>query len=196
VVEALKGSAQTRSLKAGQRLNQLGDTPDSLIGVDHGALALHTDDEDRQDMIGHVFWSGDWFGVASILTDTPRLLGSSALTEVRVVQVPRRSIERIAKDRPILWRGIAVLSALNAQLATQVARDALLRSPAERCAATLDRLIGRQPLPCDLPITQYQFAEICGLSRGAVAKALSDLERDGALSRGYSSITLKRKCAT
>jgi CRP/FNR family transcriptional regulator, cyclic AMP receptor protein len=190
-VRALESSARSEQLKAGQRLSEIGDSADCLIGVDSGALALHTDDEEQHDVIGHIFWPGDWFGVASVLTDTPRFLGSSALVEARVVLVPRRAIESLAQDHPILWRSVAVLAAQNAMTATRIARDNLLRSPAERCNATLDRLVGRQPLPCSLPITQGQFAEICGLSRGAVAKVLAELERAGQLSRRYAAIKVE-----
>jgi CRP-like cAMP-binding protein len=193
LVATLKSTARTRSVRAGQRLSELGDTADSLIGVDDGVLAVHTDDEDQHDIVGHLFWPGDWFGVAAILIDTPRFVGTSALTDARIVHLPRRAVERIAEDQPILWRGLAMLSAVNVQLAARIARDALLRSPAKRCAATLDRLVGTQPFPCDLPITQTQLADICGLSRGAVAKTLSDLERGGGVSRGYASITVHRR---
>lgn len=196
LVVTLKGAVRTRSVRAGQRLSELGDAADCLIGVDDGVLAVHTDDEDQQDIVGHLFWPGDWFGVAAILIDTPRFVGTSALTDARIVQLPRRAVERIAEDQPILWRGLAMLSAVNVQLAARIARDALLRSRVERCAATLDRLVGTQPLPCDLPITQTQLSEICGLSRGTVAKTLSDLERVGAISRGYASITVHRRLGT
>ena len=192
VVKALESSSQTLELKAGQRFSEIGDTANCLIGVNRGMLALHTDDQDRHDVIGHVFWPGDWFGVASVLIDTPRFLGSSALVDARVVLVNRRSIERIAQEQPILWRSVAVLAAQNAMLATRIARDNLLRSPTERCVATLDRLVGRQSLPCDLPITQGQFAEICGLSRGAAAKVLAGLERKEKISRGYAAIKVDK----
>lgn len=191
LIEALKAAAKVRTILAGCRLSEIGDVPDFLVGVESGVMALHTDNEEQLDTIGHIFAPGDWYGVAAILVHTPRFIGSSALTDARVVQVSRREIERIAAQHPILWRAIAVLSAMNTQLATRVARDALIKSPAERCAATLLRLAGRQPLPCELPLTQSQFAEICGLSRGAVAKALSDLELAGKVARGYASITVK-----
>ncbi|GIT89079.1 Crp/Fnr family transcriptional regulator [Roseobacter sp. OBYS 0001] len=193
VVKTLESSAQTLELKAGQRFSEIGDTAHCLIGVNRGVLALHTDDQERHDVIGHVFWPGDWFGVASVLIDTPRFLGSSALVDARVVLVTRRSIERIAQEQPILWRSVAVLAAQNAMLATRIARDNLLRSPTERCVATLDRLVGRQSLPCDLPVTQGQFAEICGLSRGAAAKVLARLESTGQISRGYAAIKVEEK---
>lgn len=191
VMKALESSAQTLELKARQRVSEIGDAADCLIGVSQGALALHTDDEEEQDVVGHIFWPGDWFGVASVLIDTPRFLGSSALMDARVVLMSRRSVERIARDQPILWRSVAVLAAQNAMLATRIARDHRLKSPREKCVATLDRLIGRHPLPCRLPITQTQFAEICGLSRGAVAKVLAELERAGRISRRFSTIQVE-----
>ncbi|ABG33220.1 Crp/Fnr family transcriptional regulator [Roseobacter denitrificans] len=192
MVKTLENAAHTLDLKAGQRFSEIGDTAHCLIGVNRGVLALHTDDQERHDVIGHVVWPGDWFGVASVLIDTPRFIGSSAHVDARVVLINRRSIERIAQEHPTLWRGVAVLAAQNAMLATRIARDNLLRSPTERCVATLDRLVGRQCLPCDLPITQGQFAEICGLSRGAAAKVLAGLERKGQISRGYASITVEK----
>ena len=191
LIEALKAAAKSAPSSRVVGSVRSATCQTFLSAWKSGVMALHTDNEEQLDTIGHIFAPGDWYGVAAILVHTPRFIGSSALTDARVVQVSRREIERIAAQHPILWRAIAVLSAMNTQLATRVARDALIKSPAERCAATLLELAGRQPLPCELPLTQSQFAEICGLSRGAVAKALSDLELAGKVARGYASITVK-----
>ncbi|MFK7867761.1 MAG: Crp/Fnr family transcriptional regulator [Roseobacter sp.] len=188
---AFDRALRVRALQAGQLLTELGEPAQSLIGVKAGAIALHTDDVESQDIVGHIMWPGDWYGVATILTDVPRVLGSSALTDASVYVLTRSAVERLAEEHPIFWRAAAVLASLNAMLATRIARDNLLRSPTEKCTATLDRLIGRQSLPCDLPITQSQFAHICGLSRGAVAKVLSELERAGKTSRRYSAIRVE-----
>lgn len=192
VVNALYDAAQVRTLVKGQRLSEIGDVPEHLIGIDHGFVAIHTDDDQLLDLIAHIFGPGDWFGIAAMLSDRPRFVGSSALSDVRIVQISRTAFERIANAHPIVWRAVSVLSAMNAEIATRVARDTLIRSPAERCTATLARLVGRQPLPCELPITQTQFAGICSLSRGAVSKVLSELEKSGAISRGYASITVRK----
>lgn len=172
-------------------MTEIGEPAASLIGVKTGAIALHTDDVEGQDIVGHIMWPGDWYGVATILTDMPRVLGSSALTDASVYVLTQSAVEMLTEEHPVFWRAVAVLASFNAMLATRIARDNLLRSPTEKCTATLDRLIGRQTLPCDLPITQSQFAHICGLSRGAVAKALSELEHAGKISRRYSAIRVE-----
>lgn len=189
-LQDMKTATQSRSFHPGQRLSEIGDISSHLIGVERGFVAIHTDDDHQLDVIGHIFGPGEWFGIAAILSDKPRFVGSSSLTEVRVVQLPKKAFERIAQEHPILWKAIAVLSAMNAEIAVRVARDTLLKSPTDRCAATLNRLVGRQPLPCELPITQSQLADICSLSRGSVSKALTALEATGAIARGYSSLTV------
>lgn len=191
-LQDMKNATQVRTLHRGQRLSEIGDTSNHLIGVERGFVAIHTDDDHQLDMIGHVFGPGEWFGIAAILSDKPRFVGSSALTEVRVRQLPKNAFERIAQKHPHLWKTIAVLSVMNAEVAVRVARDTLIKSPTDRCAATLNRLVGRQPLPCELPITQSQLADICSLSRGSVSKALTALEATGAITRGYSSITVNQ----
>lgn len=189
-LQDMKNATQQRTLHPGQRLSEIGDTSNHLIGVERGFVAIHTDDDHQLDVIGHVFGPGEWFGIAAILSDKPRFVGSSALTDVRILQLPKNAFESLAQKHPNLWRAIAVLSAMNAEVAIRVARDTLIKSPTDRCAATLNRLVGRQPLPCELPITQSQLADICSLSRGSVSKALTALEATGAITRGYSSITV------
>ena len=189
-LQDMKNATQQRTLHPGQRLSEIGETSNYLFGVERGFVAIHTDDDHQLDVIGHIFGPGEWFGIAAILSDKPRFVGSSALTDVRVLQVPKIAFERLAQKHPILWKAIAVLSAMNAEVAVRVARDTLIKSPTDRCAATLNRLVGRQPLPCELPITQSQLADICSLSRGAVSKALAALEATGFIARGYSSITV------
>lgn len=193
LIATLKAAADVRKVPRGVRLREIGDTAEHLIGVESGVIALHTDDEEQQDVIGHVFWPGDWLGVAALLLDVPIALGGSALIDSSVVFLHRSQIEKIAARQPQVWRGIAVLSAMNAHLATRIARGTRIKSPTLRCASTLERLVGRQDLPCELPVTQFQVADICGLSRGAVATALASLERDGKIARGYGSISVLKR---
>ncbi|MEM1235463.1 MAG: Crp/Fnr family transcriptional regulator [Pseudomonadota bacterium] len=189
-IDQLKSTALPLSLSSGRRFTDIGDTADCLIGLRDGFVGIHTEDEQSQDVLAHILGPGNWFGVAAILSDGTRLIGSSALNDVQGLKIPKSAIESIAEKYPILWRGIAVLAVAGTQIAISSGREKMIKSPIDRCAATFVRLVGHQPLPCRLPITQNQLAEICGLSRGAVAKALSVLEDKGVIKRGYSSITV------
>ncbi|MDW3222525.1 MAG: Crp/Fnr family transcriptional regulator [Paracoccaceae bacterium] len=189
-IAQLRSTSLPFALSSGRRLTAIGDTADCLIALRDGFVGIHTDDEEHHDVIAHIFGPGDWFGVAAILFDGARIIGSSALSDVQGLKIPKSAIERVAEVHPTLWRGIAILAVAGTQIAISSGREKMIKSPTDRCAATFVRLVGRQPLPCRLPITQNQLAEICGLSRGAVAKALSVLEDKGVIKRGYSSISV------
>ena len=60
LIEALKAAAKVRTILAGCRLSEIGDVPDFLVGVESGVMALHTDNEEQLDIIGHIFAPGDW----------------------------------------------------------------------------------------------------------------------------------------
>jgi len=189
-IAQLNSNSLPFALSSGRRLTDIGDTADCLIGLRNGFVSIHTDDAEQHDVIAHIFGPGDWFGVAAILFDGARIIGSSALSDVQGLKIPKSAIERVAEEHPTLWRGVAILAVAGTQIAISSGREKMIKSPIDRCGATLVRLVGHQPLPCNLPITQNQLAEICGLSRGAVARALSVLEDNGVIKRGYSSITV------
>lgn len=192
VVSDLAAQLQHTSLVSGKRLYEAGDVSDGIYGVRHGMAAIHSDDADRADILAHLLGPGAWFGEAGALSGRPRIVSLVARTDLALWHLSQARLFALADRHPVVWRGLGVLCAANSGIAVQVARDLMLTHPADRVCATLSRLVGAQPLPCALPLTQGELAVLCGLSRGPVARILAQQEAAGTVARGYGCIQVLR----
>lgn len=190
--QELRSLARERQVKAGVRFYETGEALHGFFGILSGFASVHVDDAEMTDTFGHLHGPGIWVGEFSILLGQS-LVGITAHTDLRLVQLAKSDFEKVAAKYPEIWKALAMQTGITGRLCIQIARDLLLRDPFERCNATLRRLTLNQPLPCELPITQHDLAEICGLSRGVVSRCLSKMEREGLVQRGYGHITLLRE---
>jgi len=190
LIDRVMRATRLHTVSAGELIDGFQDEPGGLFAVESGSMAVQIDDEDTGMGLGHVLGPGAWFGEASVITEGRRPIRVLALSESRLLCLPVSAWTALAEVDPVLWRGIAQLSADNTALAIRVARDLMIRAPERRCVATLSRLAGHGSTPVHLPITQSQFANMCRLSRGVAAKNLARMERAGVALRRYGGITI------
>ena len=187
----LLGASRPQVYGQGDLIYDIGDAPGGIFGIQSGIVGVRTDDHDLSVVYGHLMGRGAWFGENAVLTGAGRQVSMVALSpEVRVAAVSLKQLEDIAQAQPQFWRALAGLSAINAGVAIQIARDLMIRDAYARCRAVLSRLALSLGTDCPLPVSQEELAEMCGMSRGALSKVLGTLERSGALIRGYRSIVL------
>ena len=169
--------AARRSLKRGSTLFNLGDPPGPIFGVETGVVAIQTDDSETEIVIGHLFGPGAWFGENSVLLGLPRQVGAVVKShDATVLSISPSSIEAIASETPAIWRALAGLGAMNANVAVETARNLMIRSPIERVSAVLDRITNSLSQEAIVPITQEELAVMCALSRGSISRVLGVLE--------------------
>lgn len=174
-------------------LYDFGDPAGGLYGVYEGAVAIRVDDSDSGTIFGHLLGSGTWFGEISAMTRGPRTIGVSVQSrECSFLAVSLADLDRITAAHPDFWRYLGLLTAMHAATSLQTARDLLIRDPRERVWSVLSRLDQSVGKWGPIPLTQEELADMCGLSRGAVARALAGFEASGQLRRGFREITVLR----
>ena len=184
-------------LRKKQVLFYQGDPASTLCIVKTGSLVKAFVSETRSLVLAH-HGSGDVIGEAEVLySHRQRFVTTTALTETAVWQCERPSLERILAAYPIIYqrlfdvigdrfiqagRKITYLALMDArmrifQLLIDYVSDHLLYAP------------GR-PIPI-WKVTQQEMAELVGLNRESVARALSELQALHAIrvSRGILQIT-------
>ena len=139
-------------------------------------------------LIGHLLGPGAWFGEGAALTHQPRVVSTMAIAETRLAFLPLATLEEIGRQYPELWRGLASLTASNAEVAVGIARDLMLTRPEDRVIAVLRRLTTSLGREAAIPLSQEQLADMSVLSRGAVSRILSRLEAAGRVRRGYREL--------
>lgn len=149
----------------------------------------------RKVLIGLV-GPGDLVGEMAILSDAPRSADVVAIEAARVAVGSAETFRRqVLAHRPVL---LALSHSLAERLReTDVKRvDAAALDASVRLAAELLELgrryghRGADGLHIDLPITQEELADLLGLSRPTVARALAQLRADGQVVTGRRRLTI------
>lgn len=186
---AVLNAAGRTGFSRGTLIYERGDPPGGLFGVVEGLVSVGMDDSKSSTVAGHIFKPGDWFGETPTVARSSRQIDAMALRDCTLLTVSMQAMRNICEKTPQGWRWLAVLMAINADVAVQIARDLLVSSPRQRIISVVRRLIGRTPLPVELMLTQAELAEMCALSRGVVSRVLGELEAEGAIRRNYGSLT-------
>ena len=114
-----------------QRIYRIGDPGGRAYVLVSGAVRVTTIDEDQQDVVVDEPGSGEFFGFASMLDNTPHQTNAVAVDETVCVEVDRDDIETLIQRRP--HAAMDMLSVLGRQIhgAQQLVRVRATRNPNE-----------------------------------------------------------------
>lgn len=160
-----------------------------LCGLAAGALAVTLSGLEGGPTRLHLGAPGLWLGESALLGETTHPLDVTASTDSRLAWLAAEDIARLADVYPETWRHLGRLAAMNATSALASASCLLTRDSTARVARKL-----LQVDPGDVPfvsLTQTALAEMVGLSRNTLNRALAMLKRVGALHIGYAHIQVR-----
>ncbi len=179
-----------------------GDEPHDLMVIERGSVKLSTCAANGQEIVLDVLDAGELLGELSAIDGAPRSATATALVDVELTTIPVDRFLEFLQDHP---------TAMGALLAVTVGRlresnrrqlelgtsDALARvcGRLADAAARYGRTAHDQAIEIDLPITQTELAQWCGLSREAVVKALRKLRDLGWLESTDGSIVVRDAAA-
>ena len=116
---------------ARQRIYRIGDPGGRAYVLVSGAVRVTTIDEDQQDVVVDEPASGEFFGFASMLDNSPHQTNAVAVDETVCIEVDRLDIETLIQRRP--HAAMDMLSVLGRQIhgAQQLVRVRAARNPNE-----------------------------------------------------------------
>src|SRR5215831_9517148 len=125
----LAEQTELRTFSARQRIYKMGDPAGTAYDVVSGAVQVTTIDEDQQDVVFDEPASGDFFGFASMLDQTPHQTTAIALEQTRCIEVDRHDIAALLQQKP--HAGMDMLTVLGQHLhsAQQLIRGRAARNP-------------------------------------------------------------------
>ena len=185
---AMAGAGRWRRYEAGQFLYHAGDPASGLYGLAEGALELTFPLVAEEAVTIHRAEIGFWIGDNAEFSETPRLVSVAAAAPSRVFHVPGAAMRRLLAERPEHWKALYRLGARNLQTALTLLSEALALTVRARVARRLLVLADRDG---DVSITQSDLAKLLGVTRATLQRSLSSLEAEGALRRGYGSVSIR-----
>jgi uncharacterized membrane protein len=128
-LRVLAAQVELRTFAARQRIYRIGDPAGQAYVLVSGEVQVTTIDEDHQDVVFDQPASGDFFGFASMLDQTPHQTTAIALQETRCVEVDRDDIAALVQQKP--HAGMDMLTVLGQHLhaAQQLVRGRAARNP-------------------------------------------------------------------
>jgi len=125
----LAGQVELERFAPRQRIYKIGDAGERAFVLISGAVQVTTIDEDNQDVIVDVPGPGEFFGMASMLDQTPHQTNAVATEESVCLRVDRNSILALLQQKP--HAGMDMLTVLGRQFhaAQQLVRTRAARNP-------------------------------------------------------------------
>ncbi len=127
----LAGQVEVKKFSARQRIYKMGDEDNQAYVVISGGVRVTTVDEDQQEVVVDEPRSGDFFGFASMIDQTPHQTSAVALEETECVEVDRSDISILLQRKPLA--GMDLLTVLGRQFhaAQRLVRVRAQRNPNE-----------------------------------------------------------------
>jgi len=127
----LAGQVELKTFAPRQRIYKIGDPGGRAYVMLSGGVRVTTVDEDQQDVVVDQPSSGEFFGFASMLDQTPHQTTAVALEESVCLEVHRDDISTLLHQKP--HAGLDILSVLGRQFhaAQELVRGRASRNPNE-----------------------------------------------------------------
>src|SRR5438445_3143539 len=130
-IAVLAGQVDLTQFAPRQRIYKIGDPGGRAYVMVSGAVRVTTVDEDHQDVIVDEPSSGEFFGFASMLDQSPHQTNAVAIEDTICIEVDRKDIETLLLRKP--HAGMDMLTVLGRQFhsAQQLVRVRANRNPNE-----------------------------------------------------------------
>src|SRR3989475_963064 len=127
----LAGQVELKNFAPRQRIYKIGDPGGQAYVMVSGKVRVTTVDEDQQEVVVDEPASGEFFGFASMLDQTPHQTGAIALEETECIEVDRNDIAVLLQRKPLA--GMDMLAVLGRQFhaSQQLVRIRSNRNPNE-----------------------------------------------------------------
>ncbi|KAB2873493.1 MAG: Crp/Fnr family transcriptional regulator [Bauldia sp.] len=194
----LAGIARETTLAPNQTLFEQGDESDGLYLIVSGIVRIFLQADDTREATINLLEDGEIIGEMALLDGLPRSAGAAALTDVKLIFIPREPFLELLDSSPKLARQIILMLCERLRAANAQVDQALFHDLKHRLVVLLRQLaimhghIEQDVAVVDLELTQGTLAQMLGASREAVNKQLRALAKDGKIVMESAQIKIFR----
>lgn len=186
--------ARTRSLASGESLFARGGEAEGLCCVIAGALSIGALNAEGHSALLAYLEPYQWFGEISLIDGRPRTHDAVADGPSQVLVVPREALLAWLEVHPAMWRELARLACRKLRVLFVVVEE-LAQLPLEERVWRRLQLVAqgygsREQPRRHIRLAQEVLAQMLGVSRQSINKALKTLEAHGRLRLRYGEIEL------
>jgi CRP/FNR family cyclic AMP-dependent transcriptional regulator len=199
-IRALARMGQIRSFRAGEVIFREGDPGDALYSIVEGRVRITMLSPVGSEATLALLGPGECVGDMALLDGGPRSATATATTASRALVVTRNHFIEWLSERPAAALALLETVSLRLRRTNEALADLAFLDVATRLAKRLvslsseqraTRLKSGRPSEVRLKITQAELASMLGVSRESVNKQLNAMARQGYVTLGRGSITIR-----
>ena len=190
----LAGRCTTRSLNPGEALFEEGQPCQGLLIVAEGLVEIRQISFRGREQVFHTEGSGATLGEGPLFDGGGYIASAIALTPTRVLFLPRTDVLGLCQRRPEVALAMLKTMARRVRHFAGIVCDLAFRPVIERLARHLDAAVaapGKPGVSMELTLTHAQLAARLGTVRELIARAFSELEKTGVISRDRSRVVIR-----
>ena len=142
-VEAVLSEVIVANIKAGELVFKTGDAPDFMYLIYEGQMKIFVNTMDGEEQIFYIYRDGDFVGGLNLLVQTPYRYIGQALTDCKVVVIPKYTFDKYFWDSPVVLRSVLVKSFERIRWAEELIQRLSTSNASMKTAGLLLKLVRR-----------------------------------------------------
>lgn len=193
--DKLLARSTRKKFAKGQLIQQQGDQAHEYWYVEHGTIQIGRFAADGRLNLFAVLGAGESFGELAFIGEFPRTVDAIAGSDAELIRIGEAEFQNLIQSEPTAVRILLQTMALTIQESFDLIEASRNLSTDERLVQALLRLCGAETAKVVVSISQQELADLVGVSRVSLGKALKRLEKRGLLSCGYNRISISNSNA-
>lgn len=191
----LLARGQGRAFAKGQIIQQRGDMAKEFWYIESGSVQIGRYGVDGRLTLFALLGTGETFGELAFMGEFPRTVDAIAGSDCRLIRIGDSELQSLMDSDPAVTRLLLKTMALTVQQAFNLIESSRSLSVPQRLAQALLQLCGDQEDGADIMATQQDLADLVGVSRVSLGKALTRLQVAGLVAPGYGFVTIRDSAA-
>lgn len=173
------------NIKAGDYIFKTGDSPDLMYLIYQGQMKIFFNTIDGEEQIFYIYRDGDFVGGLNLLVDSPYRYIGQALTDCKVVAIPKHTFDRYFYNSPVVLRSLLTKSFERIRWAEELIQRLSTSNASMKTAALLLKLVKRigveteEGINLELSMNREELGNYSGLRRETITRKLGEFRELG-----------------
>lgn len=187
----LLSRGQTRSFSKGQIIQHRGDAANEFWYVETGSVQIGRYGIDGRLTLFTLIGAGETFGELAFMGEFSRTVDAIAGGDCTLIRIGDSELASLMNSDPAITRLLLKTMALTVQEALNLIESSRNLTVLQRLAQALLQLCGDQKDGAEIMATQQDLADLLGVSRVSLGKAMSKLQSSAIVEPGYGVVTIR-----
>jgi pyruvate formate lyase activating enzyme len=172
-------------IKAGEYIFKTGDPPENMYLIYQGQMKIFINTMDGEEQIFYIYRDGDFVGGLNLLVQTPYRYIGQALTDCKVVVIPKAAFDKYFHDSPVVLRSVLVKSFERIRWAEDLIQRLATSNASMKTAGLLLKLAKRigveteEGIKLELSMNREELGSYSGLRRETITRKLGEFKELG-----------------